>query len=338
MSLMNKLLMILFFFGCSQVHRIGLKDHTFSAHPKKVVWIQVAGFDLNHIGLLKFTGWNKSRGTVFTNFICTGSTWQYDLFDLRPSAYSSMYSQVTGKNNSTGNTCKDYENSPYWNVLSTEKEFDYVLIEQGANSKETLSKGMSCPQKKNWFENGYFISRSGNKKNKEEINYHYSESKKLLKNTIYQDRSCKNKRCFTTLNQVTSSLLENTLLKKSKYVIHVRDFTYLRALERGDYKGAAEILIDFENVYKLLSERYSNSELLFLITGVGGRSFNYPAMGKAWKNFENKGRGISSRSSLLSPVLSYGARSENFCGIYNQSEIFNRLFYVKKKFRLEIGN
>ncbi len=335
---MNKFLFFLFFLGCSQVHRIGLKEHTFSEQPRKIVWLQIAGFDLNHIGLLKFTNWNKSRGSVLTNLICTGNTWQYDLYDLRPTAYSSMYSQVTGKNNSKGNKCDDYSQKPYWRILAEEKGFEFLLVEQGAKSKESFLKGQSCPDSKNWFEGGVTLSRSGLRAQKQEDNFHYSENRVLDKGRTYYDRSCKSKKCYTSLYQSISSIVENTLNKKKKYIIHVRDFSYQKLLEKGDYKNAAETLVDIERVYQLFTERYSESDVLFLVTGVSGKILQYPRAGKNWKNFEKRSKRLASKSSLMSPVLSGGGRSENFCGIYNQSELFNRLFYVKKKFRIDIGN
>lgn len=324
--------------GCSQIHRIGLKDHSFSEQPRKIIWIQVAGFDLNHLGLLKFTNWNESRGDTLSNFICTGNMWQYDLYNLRPTAYSSMYSQVTGRNNSKDNKCDDYSQKPYWNILNQEKGFDFYLIEQNATKKESLLSGKSCVGSKNWFQNGFFLSRSGIKAPNVDQYFHYSENKRLEKDKIYYDRSCKEKSCFSTLHQTVNSLLESNLKNESKFIVHVRDFSYLRHLEQRNFKEAALVLHDIEKVQEMFTEKYDKTELLFIVSGVLGKALDYPTEGKDWKRFQKLSSSIPSKSTLLSPILSSGARSENFCGIYNQSEVFNRLFYVKKKFKLNIGN
>ena len=112
---MLKLLpLILLFASCAQVTSLNLTKHQFGVQPRKIIWVQIAGFSREHVALLKYDYRNSSNQTSFEKFLCYGSTWEYNLYDIRPSYKSSFNSQVTGKSNIT-NTCSDYEEQPICN-------------------------------------------------------------------------------------------------------------------------------------------------------------------------------------------------------------------------------
>ena len=55
-------------------------------------------------------------------------------------------------------------------------------------------------------------------------------------------------------------------------------------------------------------------------------AIDFPKSGKEWKQFENREKYAAIRNnSLMSTVMAIGARSENFCGIYDESEVMSRI-------------
>lgn len=77
------------------------------------------------------------------------------------------------------------------------------------------------------------------------------------------------------------------------------------------------------NIKKLKSSGY-----LILVTGAETMPIEFPKKGKEWSDFESSGKNIFyHNSSLLSPVLAKGSMSENFCGIFEESEMLKRVVY-----------
>lgn len=62
-----------------------------------------------------------------------------------------------------------------------------------------------------------------------------------------------------------------------------------------------------------------------------------PDQGKAYYEFEKQGKNASvKRTKLTNLVLASGARAENFCGMYDDSEVFERILSGPKQQGLEL--
>ena len=95
---------------------LNLKKHQFGLQPTRIVWIQVAGLDHEHLAMLRFSYPTANDKTALENSMCTGLAWSYNLFTLRPSPQESMLSQITGKKNIVGK-CDDFSQKPIWEYL-----------------------------------------------------------------------------------------------------------------------------------------------------------------------------------------------------------------------------
>jgi hypothetical protein len=62
-----------------------------------------------------------------------------------------------------------------------------------------------------------------------------------------------------------------------------------------------------------------------------------PDEGRTWSEFEkNKIQPQMKRSKLTNLVIANGARSENFCGLYEDSQIMERILSGPKQLGLEL--
>ena len=76
---------------------------------------------------------------------------------------------------------------------------------------------------------------------------------------------------------------------------------------------------------------------MVLVTSGDSRFVDMPNQGKQWFEFEKNGVNPQvKRTKLTNLVLATGARSENFCGIYDDSQVFERLLSGPKQLGLEL--
>ena len=135
--------------SCSYYGSINLKKHKFSKQPKKIIWLHFAGLDEEHISLLKFFYKSTNRKTSFESATCFGKTWRYNLYELRPSHYSSFLSQALGTQN-IKQSCEDYDSRPIWSYLSDHK-YQSGILENVTDSKYSLTHSTTC-RKENFLE------------------------------------------------------------------------------------------------------------------------------------------------------------------------------------------
>ena len=73
------------------------------------------------------------------------------------------------------------------------------------------------------------------------------------------------------------------------------------------------------------------------MSGAKAYDIDFPKQGEQWEKYITNGNFINTEESeLVSDIMATGARSENFCGMYNQSEILNRIFSGAKQQGLEL--
>lgn len=385
---------LLFLSGsCARLGMLNLQEHQYGILPTRIVWIQVAGLQDEHLALLRFFRPTVSEVTSFENIGCVGKVWTYNLFQLRPSPALGLLSQLTGKKN-IKNNCTDYSFTPVWTYMlengyqagvfeslpSAEYGLDQALLcEQGEEFlrgpilwemrprpphekfpvRETEGKGGPAPEKIKEEKAPESVASSDSappsrsqmekgrrerereewktrvkevpvneKKGKEKFDFFHVQDLPLFQGgQIYYDRSCQKDGCFTSLARNIDYVFESFQKNRSQYFFMVRDFTLYRALRDHDMDRVKEILLELEKIYRyFLSYQQNDRNMLILLTSSAPLNFEFPDEGKDWATFEEKGRPVLyKRPSLLAPVFAKGARAENFCGIYEEAQILQRM-------------
>lgn len=305
---------------------LNLTPHSFSGKPKNIVWLQIAGFQEEHLAMIRFSS-PQSAITSFEDVHCSGKAWNYNLYGLRPKAPSGFLSQIVGSKNITG-TCEDFSRKPLWGFLNqSSHKVGIFEIDPGSGS---LSNANSCLGK------GRFLSNTTlwkmEKGGKEDL-FHYLGTKKFEKNKVYYDKSCLKGNCFATLYDNVKSIWNRFKKDQGQSIFIIRDFSFLSALKSRNVPRAREILVELEKALKFMKDEHQRSnDTLFLVTSSESQNIELPRKGDEWFEFETKGKKVLFRNtSLLSPVLAKGPGSENFCGIYEEYEILKRVFWESDK-------
>lgn len=327
-----KLLALLFVVSCAQVTSLNLKKHKFGLLPTKVIWFQVAGLEEEQIAMLRFQQTAEKR-TSFENAICLGQSWSYNLFKIRNSAESTFLSQMTGKKNIKG-TCEDSNLKPIWQYVSP-SGYQTAILETGAQGKEAINSLNSCSDKGLFTEGLYYFSRS--KPLEGSPSFHYAENFDLKAGGVIFDRSCGDTSCGSSITDDVTSIYGKLSKTSAKHFFIIRDFSYLKALEKKDLSRAKEILLDLERAYGEALRLTSSNDYLVLLTTGDSRFVDLPEQGKSFYEFEKENKNASiKRTKLTNLVLASGARAENFCGIYEDSDVFERVLSGPRQQGLEL--
>lgn len=328
-----KWLLLLSLFGCAQITSLNLQKHQFGILPLQIVWFQVAGLEEEHLSMLRF----KEPGEVRTSFeenTCLGKSWSYNLYNLRPNARASFLSQITGKKNITG-TCDDADQKPVWSYL-TASGYQTGILEIGANTERSIVSLTQCGEKGLTFLSNIYlwqrqIAPSG-------ASTWSPDDVPLVQNKIFYEKSCGQKSCGTSITEDTTAVYERLSRSSRRHMLIIRDFSYLEALENKDFVKAREILGELERSYTyFLKAAKDSSETLVLLTSAESRFIDMPDQGKNWYEFEKNGTNLQAkRTELMNMVLASGARAENFCGIYSDADIFERILSGPKQQGLEL--
>ena len=108
--------LLIMLFGCSRATTVNLIPHQLGEKPKKIIWLQIAGFTEEHLAMLRFQMMDGRKKSSFERIMCSGKIWNYNLFELRPSPRNGFLAQITGKKNLDG-SCQDFEHRPLWDYL-----------------------------------------------------------------------------------------------------------------------------------------------------------------------------------------------------------------------------
>lgn len=325
------LIALIIFSGCAQVSSLNLQKHEFGILPTKIIWFQIEGLDEEQLALLRFSQ-NAERRTSFEESLCMGNSWAYDLYNLRPQAAESFFSQLTGKKN-IKNSCEDIKLKPIWAYLKG-SNYQTGVLEAGADRKSSLLKHDKCEGSEEFYKGIYFWSMKYSKTPK--LQFHYSEDIPLNTQDVLYDRACSQTGCYSTIFDNMRAI--NSKLNKShqRYLFIVRDFSYAKALNKKNYKEARSILVDLERSYAEALKMSKNShETLVLLTSANSTFVQFPEQGKPWYEFDKEGKAQPQRTKLTNLVLASGARSENFCGIYEEAQLFERILSGPKQQGLE---
>lgn len=323
--------------SCAQVTSLNLQKHQFGQIPTKIVWIQVAGFEEEHLATLKFDSNVRDEALSFEKFLCLGKAWEYNLYDIRPSAKSSFIGQITGDKN-IRNSCEDYKQTPIWKLIS-KNSYKVGAFENGAKKNETLEAAKACGKDGESFLEDLTVWRMTKAPSQKASFFHVNEKSLFNKGTTYYDRSCLTGDCYSNLSQNIKSVFSQFSRKSDRYLFMVRDFKYQHELKSKNYSNYKASLKELEKTVEyFLGLAKENKNMLVLLTSASSQSLDFPKRGNQWKEFEKKGRFLKTRrANLISTVMASGARAENFCGVYNQSQILTRIFSGSKQQGLELA-
>lgn len=326
---------VFIFMSCAQVTSLNLKKHQFGQIPTKIIWIQVSGLQEEHLALLKFSKQSAEQTTAFEESLCIGKSWEYNLYDIRPSASASFMSQITGKKN-IKNTCEDYQLKPVWKYV-VNKGYRVGIFESEMSKEESLLKADRCNEKD--YLSDVVLWKMDKSASKSEKLFHTSEKEDFAVGTTYYDKSCLTGECYSTFSQNVTSVFEQFSRKSSNYIFLVRDFKFSHALNRKNIKQTRSDLIELDKTIQYFqNEANKRNDMLVLVTTAAVKSVDFPKSGKEWEQFEKNGKYFSSRKTkLINSIFASGARAENFCGIYDQSKILTRIFSGAKQQGLELA-
>lgn len=314
--------------SCARVQTLNLEPHAYSERPSHIVWIQVAGFSEEHIPLLKFNISEASHKTNLEQVDCVGKMWNFNLYQLRPEASKSFMSQINGSKNIKG-TCEDYEAEPSWSHLA-KIGYETTFLESGATNEQSLEKSLGCSNNKTLDLSKMRFYRMGPDALAKKT-FHYQDSPDQVKESslpgLYYDRSCQKGICYSSLSSNFKTLWNRLTKERRKTFFIVRDFSFQQALKKKDLSYAKESLLEIDRIVASLANEKAG-DLLIIVSGADAMPIEFPAQGKAWADFEKNGKNvIYKNSSLLSPVLARGPMAENFCGIFDESEMLKRIIY-----------
>lgn len=328
--------------GCARVQTLNLVPHEYSQRPDHIIWIQVAGFSEEQIPLLRFNVAEANHKTSLEQVDCVGKMWNFNLYDLRPDANKSFLSQINGSKNIKG-TCEDYTILPSWKFLE-DIGYSVSILESGADANQSLEKSLGCSNNKTIDLAKMRLYRMGPDVTGSQKTFHYQDSpdqsKESLKTGLYYDRSCQKGICYSSLANNFRSLWNMNSRDHRRTVFVVRDFNFQNAIKKKDISLAKESLQEIDRVVSAIKHE-KGDDLLIVISGAESMMLEFPKKGKEWADFEKTGKNlIFKNSSLMSPVLAKGAMSENFCGIFDESEMLKRMIYrpEDKKFNWDSVN
>lgn len=312
--------------SCSLNETLSLRPHAFGVVPKKIFWFQVPGLSEEHLALVDFGAsgpiWGNERQQ------CLGKFWNFNLYDLRPSPKLGLRSQILGSKNVVGE-CKDLtDRKPVWDFLM-EGGFPVVIMENLVTQEQSIEDLIKCDQYQAPG-NLFWVFKRMTPPKKNLPDYHVQRSMEDLSPGIYYDRSCSQGKCFTSSFKNMKAIFERFLSKEVTNLSFflLRDFTYQEMLKRKDFASARRFLQEFVKHLEFIQKEINPDQNLLLISGTSTQRFEFPQAGNQWRKFNQKGHyALFRRPSLMSPVFSWGASSENFCGLFQESEFAKRILF-----------
>ena len=174
--------------------------------------------------------------------------------------------------------------------------------------------------------------------------FHYQESAAGIQDSmgpgIYYDKSCQKNICYSSISNNFKTLWGQVAKDHQQTFFLVRDFNFIKGLKKKDIAYAKEVLQEIERIIGWVNAQ-KRDDVLILITGAESLNIEYPKEGKEWSEFERSGKNILYKNtSLMSPVMATGPMSENFCGLFDESEMLKRVLYrpERKQFSWDLLN
>ncbi len=321
---------MIFIFGCSGNHTIGLKPHSFGSKAKHIIWLQVPGLALEHLTFLKMDKPLASDPIAFENMACLGNVWSHSLLELRPKYFDGFQSQILGSKSVEGE-CDDFDRPAVWNYFE-KVGYNTSFYEVVSKKGKRFYEQRECDAKVKTLENTVVWVQGPNKENGQ--TFHFQENKDQKEPGVYFDRSCNKKECFSDLNANVRALWNAWVENNPKTFFTLRDTDFYDHLVKKDYVQAKSRLAELEKLITYFMERSQRESILILVTSSEARDVEFPRSGKSWNRF--KKNILYKRSKLSAPLWANGPGAENFCGTFEESDVSKRILWTPEKNLLKL--
>lgn len=322
--------------SCSRVDTLNLRPHLYSAKAEKIIWFQVPGLLVEHLALLRYSLEDLNKKTALENVHCVGESWNFNLYNLRPSSRDGFISQMFGTKNIKGK-CSDYDSNPVWNYLS-EVGIKTGILEFGVEEEDSIEQVWECGKEYESKRKDLTLWRMAKNEKSKDI-FHFQEKSQFENGKIYYDKTCHSGNCLASLQSNAEYLWNKFSEENSQNLFIIRNEQYLNALKEKNITKAREVLIEIDNLFQFFLQKSKLGEdFLVILSSTAPRRFEFPEKGVPWAQFERSGKNIAFRSnSLVSPVFASGSSAENFCGIYEENEILKRILWIPEIKKLNLG-
>ncbi len=327
-------LCLIFIFGCTHYGSINKKVHRFTENPGKIIWYHVPGLHEEHISLLKYFYRDSNILTSFEKSTCMGKLWRYNLYSIRPTYNQSFLSQIMGTKN-ISNSCDAFSFQPVWSYLS-KNDYKTGFLEGSTTGASKNIDTRKCGETA--FSNEVVWWKMEQAPSAGSQRFHIQEDTNFEKGKIYYDKSCNGETCFNNLFTNLKGILRNFFAESGDYLFVIKDNSLIESLKKKDLVGLKAGILNVESIldhlYKLQAKE---PEMLVLLTTSEPVPVELPQGSKEWKDFINaKSNLLYKKSSVLGSVWAKGVRSENFCGLYEEAEVLQRVMNNYTEKRLEV--
>ncbi len=306
------------FFSCSRVNTINLKKHSFNNYPQTLIFIQIPGLSEEHLGYLHFKNLNYTAQTELERYACFGKMWSYNMMSITPSVEDQLLTQVNGYS-LANQTCDKYLRKSMWDVLS-ETGYTSSVLYRGA--VPNFAKINKCNA--NFYQNTKLFVSDTAKVPRGAETFHFQKDTKYNLGNVYYDKSCSGKKCFSNTTNLFEHIYKSSTESNRRFINFV-DYELLDILKRQDTKGFAEYMSYLNSFLTQVRKTIEqNNDYLIVVSSASPKAIDWMKINKKWKKISVA---ANNKSQLMSPVWADGALSENFCGVYLESDLNRRFFW-----------
>ncbi len=311
--------------SCARVQTLNMERHTYSERPARVIWVQVPGLTDQQLMLLKLNSKDANDKSAFEKANCLGKMWNFNLFEIQADSKKGLVSQINGSQNIRG-TCDDYSQKPVWKYFD-EMGYKVATIEQVSTIGESILQAKACGLQEQYLGFNDINLLMSPQKFTEGREFHRLERDWPARGVAF-DRACMNGECASTLENNIEDFYQDFSKNNEKTFFLIRTFQLEKAVKSKDLNKVKENLGEIQRIIGSFLKKMK-SDTLLVVSGAGGINMEFPQGNSEWMEFEKKGKYLSFKSiDVLSPVFSYGAMAENFCGVYRESELLKRALFI----------
>jgi hypothetical protein len=322
---------LLFAAACMHKPSLNLKDKKFNQYPSKIIWIQLAGLDEEHIAHLTIKE-GEIKNAAFNSFTCIGMQWEFNAHNLNPTSSDVMRAMLTGKSNING-SCDDALQAPFWSYFPETQKVQTVFLEKLPYKSASILDISACPNANSFWKPNYIVRLDtvGFDKGKA-LPFSILQKNKMKNNGTYYDSSCNGENCYNNLLTSISYITEELLMYEKRFVFVLRDFSAEKYLNEKKYEKWNDWLNQWNQVISYLQNNIYSEETLILVSGAAPIPLQLPKAGPDLKNWLSKYSGVKVLPrSAFSKTWAMGARAENFCGLYKADDLVSRIFWQNQK-------
>ena len=106
----------------------------------------------------------------------------------------------------------------------------------------------------------------------------------------------------------------------------MRDFSFYQAVIGNNFKKVYRSLENLTRMLRMANSNKESDEIMVLMTSSATFLFGLPEQGYKWKSVDSLLKNLKfKKKSLMSTVWVKGPSAKNFCGVYNESDILEKM-------------